>query len=777
MRGVLALAALLAAGVPGVAQAAGEDDRYALVHGCYDLAGPGAPAGGPFRMQATALGHYLLYTKDRRYLAAGGTLAAEPSPAADFEVTGTNAQGFVLDPREGEPLPGRFAMRPAEGCADFPEVADTSTGTPARGAVPYGETRGTMDAHSHLLAFEFLGGRAHCGRPWHPYGVAYALPDCTLDPSHQVLSNAVGRPGAVDLRGWPAFPTWPSYDALAQEGVYWKWLERSWKAGLRAFTALFVENEALCNIYPVKQNPCDDMASVRLQRRRIFELQDYIDAQYGGPGKGFFRIVTDPFEARRVINDGRLAVVMGIEVSRLFGCGVRNGVSECDKDDVDRGLEEVHRLGIRQMEVINKFDNAFGGVAGDAGSTGALVGAANVLTTGRFWDMRTCDEADQHVHDRDQTTTGTPAQDTLFGAVAALGVPGGTLPLYPSGPHCNQLGLSDIGRYLTERMIDRGMLIDPDHLGVYARRAMLDTIEARGYRGTISSHTWSTPDAELRILRSGGFVTPYAGDSTGFVKKWRELRFMRDARWRTGLGYGADNNGLGTQGAPRPDAERNPVRYPFRGLDGAVTFDRQVSGQRTFDINREGVAHYGLYADWFEDLRLLGGQEIADDMLRGAESYLETWERATGISPETCREGRLRLTRSGMGQLRLGVEAEELLRGAGQPTSRAGRGWTWCVQGRGNGRARARVAFSPDGRVGLVGSTVARHRIAGVGPGMRVPAGARRSGVAGVRRQGRFAFGVTRRGRIRWVAVGTARAVASPRALRDHLRTAGLLAR
>ena len=29
------------------------------------------------------------------------------------------------------------------------------------------------------------------------------------------------------------------------------------------------------------------------------ELQDYIDAQNGGPGKGWFRIVTDPFQARR----------------------------------------------------------------------------------------------------------------------------------------------------------------------------------------------------------------------------------------------------------------------------------------------------------------------------------------------------------------------------------------------------------------------------------------------------------------------------------------------
>ena len=34
----------------------------------------------------------------------------------------------------------------------------------------------------HMMAFEFLGGRVHCGRPWHPYGVAYALVDC---PDHE----------------------------------------------------------------------------------------------------------------------------------------------------------------------------------------------------------------------------------------------------------------------------------------------------------------------------------------------------------------------------------------------------------------------------------------------------------------------------------------------------------------------------------------------------------------------------------------------------------------
>ena len=57
---------------------------------------------------------------------------------------------------------------------------------------------------------------------------------------------------------------------------------------------LLVENGVLCELYPLKRNSCDEMESVRLQARRIRELEDYIDAQNGGPGKGWFRIVTDP---------------------------------------------------------------------------------------------------------------------------------------------------------------------------------------------------------------------------------------------------------------------------------------------------------------------------------------------------------------------------------------------------------------------------------------------------------------------------------------------------
>ena len=47
-------------------------------------------------------------------------------------------------------------------------------------------------------------------------------------------------------------------------------------------------------LYPLKRNSCDDMDSIRLQAKDMHQLEDYIDAQYGGPGKGWYRIVTEP---------------------------------------------------------------------------------------------------------------------------------------------------------------------------------------------------------------------------------------------------------------------------------------------------------------------------------------------------------------------------------------------------------------------------------------------------------------------------------------------------
>src|SRR5262249_1673037 len=77
----------------------------------------------------------------------------------------------------------------------------------------------------------------------------------------------------------------------------------------------------------------------------LYALQDHIDAQSGGPGKGWLRIVTNPFQARRVISQGKLAVVEGIEGSPLFGGGQGSDVPHGKRRPIDAGRKGVPALG------------------------------------------------------------------------------------------------------------------------------------------------------------------------------------------------------------------------------------------------------------------------------------------------------------------------------------------------------------------------------------------------------------------------------------------------
>jgi hypothetical protein len=698
--------------------------RYAMANGCYRV------AGERLFFKPTDLGTYLLYSVDREFLSgAHATVSFAAEPSADTEwIVERSGFGFTFridDDRhlaieDGELVVAdrgsTFVLDGTSGCAAYPEAQIDITGAPAAGVSPFQEVRGYVDAHTHGMAFEFLGGGVHCGRPWHEYGAPYALVDC---PDHTATGGngaalealLSGRP-THDPVGWPTFEDWPAPESLTHEGTYYRSLERSWRGGQRIFVNLLVENNQLCQLYPIKHNSCDDMDSVRLQAKDMYAMQDYIDAQWGGPGRGFYRIVRSPWEARRVINDGKLAVIMGIETSVPFGCSFKRrpggDTVECDPASIDTQLDEVHRMGVRQMELVNKFDNALAGVAGDNGEVGVAVNAANFLETNSFWDMRHCEPAHPDAHDKTQLAApdiSSGQQDALFGALAELfgtvNLP--ALPLYGTPDHCNARGLTTLGEHTIAGLAKRHMLFDPDHMSVKARNAALDQVEELGYPGVMSSHSWSTEDAYPRIYELGGYIAPYAGDSTGFVEKWRKHVGWADPRFYFGFGYGADMNGLGAQGNPRGADVPNPVEYPFTGL-GGVTVGQQRAGERVYDINVDGVAQYGLYPDWIEDLRQVAGgadgAAIVDDMARGAEAYLQTWERAAGIAPDSCRNPGLRKRVARFESLiHRGVTTKAVLEAVGQPYTRLGNRYTFCARTAAKKRVEMTVRVSDAGRV------------------------------------------------------------------------------
>ena len=453
------------------AQTGTTTDRYSIVKGCFALestagdliaqTGDGYSATAPslaeaeaFYMQATDLGKYLFFGPSEDFLGLSGgnvAVATAPSNQSDWTVDGSRGDFTIINEAAGLGLAvggggqvvsvpaaqaEAFTFVPAQGCSTYPEISLNSSGEPNTGTPRYGEVEGTVDGHMHMMAFEFLGGHAHCGDPWHKFGAPYALKDCEdHEPNgcSAVLETGVGGDPCHDTGGWPDFTGWPQSYSLTHESAYYRWLERAHQGGLRVFVNLMVENRVLCEIYPdysaVQGRPktnCDEMDTVRREVEQIEKLEDYVDAQAGGPGKGFFRIVESPFQARKAINRGKLAVIKGMEVSEPFDCGYK-GIfdpvpgnpapdSRCTEAHIDEVLDELWDLGVRQMEITNKFDNQITGVAGDGGSTGIIVNGGQFLTSGSFWDFGPYEgDCDEHNHDRIPGTIGPTSQDEIFG--------------------------------------------------------------------------------------------------------------------------------------------------------------------------------------------------------------------------------------------------------------------------------------------------------------------------------------------------------------------------
>ena len=240
---------------------------------------------------------------------------------------------------------------------------------------------------------------------------------------------------------------------------------------------LLVENKDLYKVYPYRRNRMRRDELVRLQARPDAGAQKlYIDAQKNSSqGKGWYRIVTDPIQARRVINEGKLHVVMGIEVSRPFGCQVYNDAAPVrpDADRPPRSWMRPTGYGVRQMEIVDEFDNALAGVAATAGSTSAVVNNGKPgFHTGEYWQIRLLQPprqdrpaADRSVQQRSQR----PGQQCDREPAADRGGPGLSQRLRAATPTdwpsaCGRLHL------IQPLSVSKQMIVDPDHLSVHARK-------------------------------------------------------------------------------------------------------------------------------------------------------------------------------------------------------------------------------------------------------------------------------------------------------------------
>ncbi|MDQ3031659.1 MAG: dipeptidase [Myxococcota bacterium] len=685
-----------------VASAAGDAFAFAALD---------AASGARLRMRASDLGTYLFYDTEGHYLVAeDGSLARQSELLSDVllvDDTYRSPAEWELQPSASDPerlqlrhyATGRYlttrgltdveaeaaviALYPATDCAAFPELTLDAEGTvDARRWEDDDAVYGIVETHGHLFTnFGFGGGGMFHGAPFHRLGVEHALPSCEPFHGHEGRRDLIGyafsglgdldvdallpalitgmTPEANHLTdGYPTFSEWPSsWGSATHQTQYHRWLERAWMGGLRLYVQHATSNSVLCEFMAGidaqrTRYSCDDMVAVDRSIEAAYALERYIDAQSGGPGRGWLRIVTTPADARRVIDEGRLAVVLGIETSNLFDCRLtpHEGDPTCDEAYVRAQLDRYQALGVRAIFPVHKLDNAFS--AGDGDRNVGQIGS--FIDSGHWSSFVEDCPAVSSVFDRGSVTFGglnmpradylAPAPNDMSGFadapittlrpfLAALQEP----PL--EGDYCQSAGLTALGETLIRELMLRGMIVEVDHLPRRSYVRAFELLTAADYpaAGT-HGNTYEGRIYELGGVSKTGLGRCSDPDRPGAMgDRLRErMQLIRDHGGYPAEGFGFDLNGFA--GGPRPrfgdDSEcstpqASPMTYPFTSYRGDVTFTEPHLGDRVADFDTEGMAHIGLMPELIEDARRDGvSDEDLAPLFRSAEGYLRMWERA-----------------------------------------------------------------------------------------------------------------------------------------------------
>jgi microsomal dipeptidase-like Zn-dependent dipeptidase len=505
---------------------------------------------------------------------------------------------------------------------------------------------GFVDLHSHLVAENAFGGGWFWGTAEGPMDWAVRRCDGSPNPfapTHAstmfpILSEGVGADTGVHLfrrRGYdrrqcqyflgfikipgtcpqPHFEDWPMWDAIAHQQMWQGWLQQAHDGGLQVMVVSLAESNFLCSHTALNSRRfgCDEMESVfrQVAAAKAFALHN----------SSWVGIATTPVEARALIAQGKLALVLSVEVTKLFPTG-----------DFISQLDVLRAHGIRSVQIAHHADSRFAG----ADPIPELMDAATAVEI--LWSL----------------IRGFP-----------LGIPGitdvtqindivcrdalGNTARCDGDTKLNERGLSGEGDTLVRAMMDRGMLVDVSHV---SRKTFHDVYAISHGRGDYPifyshAHMWDTindkrnekflKDDEIHMITDTGGML---GLRTGFEKAFTfNPSILNTCEGSTGafgqsltyavdrglnVGFGADLNGFIKQMKPRYTKDC-PIDKAIINAQGGPT-----------ELQKKGLAHVGLLPQLMTDLSVVGvPSSYVDHLNRSAENFLVMWERSVSMAVNT----------------------------------------------------------------------------------------------------------------------------------------------
>lgn len=356
---------------------------------------------------------------------------------------------------------------------------------------------GVADTHAHPMHQEGFGGALIAGKPNTPLAETYSNALC--DQKHSSLGAGVSNKlfilgaDAHFAKGWPDFYEFPRFNSKTHQQQHIEFLKRAWQGGLRIYCALAINNMYVPSLAlgpGTDGRAFDDESSLKRQIQAITEM---VNQNYQWMG-----IAKTPREARKLILEGKLAVVLGIETDNLGNFKtasynwndaqfpVNKPLVALDQFNADQLLEnklnEYYIDGVRQITPIHYITGVFGGAAVFRGEL-----AANQMTFNNNISVKSgIDKRIPYSLYSDYTTLLVASNPLLTKAgyeQRILKQSGGT-----EISTINASRITPIGVKLITKMMTKGFIIDSEHMGYDTKDDLFDLAASRNYP-VISSHT------------------------------------------------------------------------------------------------------------------------------------------------------------------------------------------------------------------------------------------------------------------------------------------------
>lgn len=518
------------------------------------------------------------------------------------------------------------------------------------GQVTHLPIQGFVDMHTHPRNDLAFGGELFYGKP---YGdISVSLKNCNAyHGGYGMFDNTKGnvfRNQLVDQAegsfcghtnhtrdGYPNFTYWPSFCSIFHQQMWVDWIKRAHEGGLNIMVALATHSHCMADAAETS-GAKDDKTVMDNSIEGIKDLVKNSD---------FMEIALTPADVRRIVTNGKLAVIIGIEMDNI---GNFYDPIEIDKkssivynpnpkwDDVKTELDRLWNNGVRYILPIHTTNNIFGGAAIYESSFNI---ANKYNTQHEFIPEEVSIEQSGIRFQLKHPIIENNIESNIMVKIV-FDMVGGILPdevnpsrkenytfweLKPGYAHRNSLGLTSIGKRAISYMMQKGMIVDVDHMSEKGITELMDFALKNDYplnsghnefRQEGGNENNRTREQYLSILQTGGMIgLGHASGARNFVIRLRQTLELSNYK---NVAMGTDVNGF----------------FPLPTLDTtiSVTYDKDFemchTGNRSWNINRDGFAHYGLFPDYIRSCTKAGMTEKEKNaLMSSAEYFTQMWEK------------------------------------------------------------------------------------------------------------------------------------------------------